>query len=92
MAPQCGEKRGHAYLKNGLELCELISPAHKPPYELCAALFSSHNSKAFPRYACLRFRAPPGGHRTNMTSITVSVQTGGSCAAGVVNHEPAGRS
>ena len=57
--PEGGARRGHAYLGNGFELCELMSAQHSRV-----------------------------GHRT---TITVSVQTGGSCAAGVVNHEPAGR-
>ena len=55
---------GHACLGNGLELCELNSAAHSSYGDLCAALFSSHNSKPFPRYACPQLRPPPGGHRT----------------------------
>ena len=30
----------------------------------------------------------PGGSTDDMALITVSVRTGGSCAAGVANHEP----
>ena len=41
-------------------------------------------------------RAPPGGHLDGVPSDhhvgAEGVQTGGSCAAGVANHEPAGRS
>ena len=84
-------RRGHAYLGNGFVLCELMSARHDGVGGSCRAQVCTHNSKPFPRYACIGLAPPPGGSPDDITSITVSVQTGGPCAAGVINHEPAGR-
>ena len=89
--PGGGAGRMHAYLGNGLELCEQTCARHDGVGGPCRAQVCSHNSKPFPRYACPRLAHPPGGSPDDMTSITVSVQTGGSCEAGAMNHEPAGR-
>ena len=89
--PGGGARRMQGCSSNGLELCVQMGVMHRAGGALCTTQVCSHSSKPFEQERVPGLADPPGGHRTAMASIIVSVRTGGPCAAGVINHEPAGR-